>query len=160
VKIMLTGRAIIVALSSTIVGWLVYSTAAADEGMWTFDHFPTAKMQRDYGFAPTRAWLDHVRLSSPRLTDRCSSSLVSAEGLVLSNHHCVIDCVQDLTYRQTDIVAHGFLASDRSNEVQCPDQQAEVLESIEDVTGAMQAAIGRATADRFSIARDGGDREN
>ena len=40
--------------------------ANADEGMWTFDAFPAAKMRAAYGWAPDQAWLDG---SAPR---RCA----------------------------------------------------------------------------------------
>jgi hypothetical protein len=49
--------------------------AQADEGMWTFDAFPAAKMKQDYGWAPDQAWLDRVRASAVRLTGGCSASL-------------------------------------------------------------------------------------
>src|SRR4051794_2088830 len=39
---------------------LPFSAARADEGMWTFDAFPTAKMRADYGWAPDQVWLDKV----------------------------------------------------------------------------------------------------
>src|SRR5579864_7693852 len=48
----------------------------ADEGMWTYDNFPTAKMQARYGWAPDAAWLKHARLSSIRLAQGCSASLI------------------------------------------------------------------------------------
>ena len=60
--------------------------ALADEGMWTYDNFPTAKMQAAYGWAPDAAWLEHARLGSIRLTLGCSASLVSSDGLVMTNH--------------------------------------------------------------------------
>jgi len=59
----------------------------ADEGMWTFDHPPTAAVQQRYGFTLTAGWLDHLRLSSVRFNDGGSGSFVSADGLVLTNHH-------------------------------------------------------------------------
>ena len=71
--------------------------AQADEGMWTFDAFPAAKMKQDYGWAPDQAWLDRVRASAVRLTGGCSASFVSAEGLILTNHHCVVECAQNLS---------------------------------------------------------------
>ena len=43
--------------------------ASADEGMWTFDHFPAAAVKQAYGVDVTPAWLDHVRLSTLRLTN-------------------------------------------------------------------------------------------
>jgi hypothetical protein len=39
---------------------------SADEGMWTFDNPPLKLLQEHYGFTPTQAWLDHVRLASVR----------------------------------------------------------------------------------------------
>ena len=46
--------------------------AQADEGMWTFNNFPSDKVAKAYGFRPDQKWLDHVRLSSGRLPG-CSS---------------------------------------------------------------------------------------
>ena len=43
---------------------LLGGVLAADEGMWLFNAFPAAKVKTTYGFEPTQAWLDHVRLSS------------------------------------------------------------------------------------------------
>jgi hypothetical protein len=41
--------------------------ALADEGMWTFDSLPTARIKADYGVDLDAKWLDHVRLSAVRL---------------------------------------------------------------------------------------------
>jgi hypothetical protein len=65
----------------------VMGRGLADEGMWTYDNFPTAKMRAKYGWAPDAAWLTHARLSSIRLAQGCSASLTSPNGLVLTNHH-------------------------------------------------------------------------
>jgi len=128
--------------------------AQADEGMWTFDAFPTVKVQEGYGFAPDQAWLDHVRLSAARLTGGCSSSLVSSHGLLLTNHHCVVDCAQNLSTTEQDFVKDGFLADDRSRERKCPGQQAEILTAISDVTSDVQGAISTASGDALVKARD------
>ena len=42
------------------------ASMAADEGMWTYNNFPTEKVQKAYGFTPSDAWLEHLRLSSVR----------------------------------------------------------------------------------------------
>ena len=63
------------------------TAALADEGMWTFDNPPLARLKSAYGFTPTQQWLDHVRLSCVRLNDGGSGSFVSARGLLLTNHH-------------------------------------------------------------------------
>ena len=65
-------------------------TARADEGFWTFDHFPSATVRAGFGSAPDQAWLDRVRLGSVRL-GAGSASLASPEGLVLTNQHVVED---------------------------------------------------------------------
>jgi len=118
------------------------STAVdADEGMWTFDNFPSSRVQARYGFAPDQAWLDHVRNSAVRLTSGCSASVVTAEGLVLTNHHCVVACEQTMSSAEQDYVAQGFLTHARREERQCPGMQAEILREITDVTQQVQNAI-------------------
>ena len=78
------------------------SGAKADEGMWTFDNFPTATVNEKYGTNIDQAWLDSVRSAAVRLSSGCSASVVSGEGLVLTNHHCVVSCVQDLSDAEND----------------------------------------------------------
>jgi hypothetical protein len=130
------------------------TVAAADEGMWTFDAFPAAKMQAGYGWAPDRAWLERVRGAAVRLTGGCSASFVSATGLILTNHHCVIDCLQNLSTARDDLVENGFNAPSRARERQCPGQQAEVVTEIRDVTSDIKGAIGTATGEAAVKARD------
>ena len=124
---------------------LPVSAAHADEGMWTFDAFPAAKMRADYGWAPDQAWLDRVRSAAVRLTGGCSASFVSGDGLILTNHHCVADCLQNLSTAKVDYLKNGFTAAARTNERLCPGQQAEVVTAISDVTGDVKGAIGNAT---------------
>jgi hypothetical protein len=124
---------------------LPVSAAHADEGMWTFDAFPAAKMRADYGWAPDQAWLDKVRSSAVRLTGGCSASFVSPEGLILTNHHCVADCLQDLSSAKLDYLKNGFTAAARGEEKLCPGQQAEVVTAIRDVTADVKTAIGSAS---------------
>jgi hypothetical protein len=113
----------------------------ADEGMWTFDNFPTSTVRQHYGTDITPAWLDHVRLSTIRLTN-CTASFVSPEGLILTNHHCVETCLAELSSKDKSLIELGFAAADRRAEQRCPAQLADVLLDTEDVT----AAISKATA--------------
>jgi hypothetical protein len=134
---------------------LTFPTAAlADEGMWTFDNFPSARVREAYGFAPDQAWLDRIRLGSVRLTTGCSASLVSAEGLVQTNHHCVVDCVQNFSRPGEDLVQTGFLTATRAEERRCPGAAAEILTAISDVTQRVNAATASATGEAFTRARD------
>ena len=132
---------------------LPLSAARADEGMWTFDAFPAAKIRAEYGWAPDQAWLDRVRLASVRLTGGCSSSFVSSEGLILTNQHCVADCLADLSSPGNDLLAKGYVAAARNQEKQCPGQQAEVVTAIRDVTPDVKQAIGSATGEAAVKAR-------
>ncbi len=128
--------------------------AFADEGMWTFDAFPAARMQQSYGWAPDQAWLDKVRGAAVRLTGGCSASFVSGEGLILTNHHCVASCVQNNSTAENDLLNKGFTAAARTDEKLCPGQQAEVVTAIRDVTTEVKAAIGTSTGEALTKARD------
>jgi len=130
--------------------------ARADEGMWTFDAFPTARMKAAYGFAPDQAWLDRVRGAAVRLTGGCSASFVSGEGLILTNHHCIATCLEDNSTAQDNILANGFTARTRAEERKCAGQQAEVVTSIRDVTPDVKAAIGTAAGEAVVKARTAG----
>ncbi len=48
--------------AAAALGVLAFASAPAsgDEGMWTFDNFPSARMQAELGWAPDQAWLDRV----------------------------------------------------------------------------------------------------
>jgi hypothetical protein len=128
--------------------------ARADEGMWTYDNFPAAKVKADLGVTIDQKWLDRVQAASVRLTNGCSASVVSREGLVLTNHHCVVDCVQALSSEAKDYVQEGFLTDKREEELKCPGQQAEVLVSITDLTDPVKAAVQGKTGQDFVRARD------
>ena len=127
--------------------------AMADEGMWTFDNLPTAKIETDYGVKLDAKWLDHVRLSSVRIAG-CSASYVSKDGLILTNNHCVLGCTSALSSATTDYVKNGFRANLREDELKCPGQTAEVLLSITDATAEVRAAAAGKTGEDFVKARD------
>src|SRR6476646_9406190 len=99
-------------------GWLIAASllslfavpAHADEGMWTFNGFPSKTVGKKYGFEPDQKWLDHVKLSSARTGGGCSASFVSKDGLVMTNHHCVHDCIEQLSSAKKDYVKDGFYA--------------------------------------------------
>lgn len=129
--------------------------ATADEGMWTFDNFPSAAVKAKYGVDIDRKWLDHVQASAVRLAGGCSASVVSADGMVLTNHHCVAGCVQDLSTPQKDFIKDGFFTANREDEKQCPGMQAEILATIGDVTATINAATKGKEGQDYVRARDG-----
>ncbi|ABS27595.1 conserved hypothetical protein [Anaeromyxobacter sp. Fw109-5] len=114
--------------------------AAADEGMWTYDAFPADKVEKKYGFRPSDAWLENARLSSARLAGGCSASFVSEDGLVMTNHHCAHECIEQLSTAQKDFVKSGFYAKTLPDEVKCPTVEVNQLVQITDVTQRIRAA--------------------
>ena len=93
--------------------------ARADEGMWTFDNLPLMLLQQKYGFTPTQAWLDHLRLSCVRLNDGGSGSFVSPHGLLLTNHHVARGQLQKNSTRERDYIRDGFYAATPEAEMKC-----------------------------------------
>src|SRR3970040_1034486 len=108
--------------------------AHADEGMWTFNNFPRQLVQQRYGFLPTDAWLEHVRLSSVRFNDGGSGSFVSPAGLVMTNHHVGSGQLEKISTEEKNYLREGFYAPSPQEEIPCPDLELNVLVSIEDVT--------------------------
>jgi peptidase S46-like protein len=136
---------------ATIVGAVCLTLAAslrADEGMWTFDHPPTKQLQERYGFTPTREWLDRVRLAAVRFMDGGSGSFVSPDGLMLTNHHVGLQCIQNLSNAENDYVSNGFLAASREQEKACPGYEVNVLVSIEDVTSRVLGGVRPGMTDK------------
>jgi hypothetical protein len=129
-------------LLATITLALSPAPAPADEGMWTFNDFPSERVAKAYGFTPDPAWLDHVRSSSLRLARGCSASFVSPHGLVQTNHHCAQGCIQQLSTAAEDLIAMGFYAKRSEDERKCPDVEVNQLAAISDVTGRVKEAIG------------------
>jgi len=121
--------------------------------MWTFDAPPLDYWKTRYNFAPDQAWLDHVRMASVRLPG-CSSSFVSANGLVMTNHHCARSCISAVSTPETDYQQLGFTAAAAADERKCPGTYVDQLQSIEDVTARVQAKSTGATAAAQVAARD------
>lgn len=127
-------------LSHAMLALLILSLpAAADEGMWTFHNFPAQTVKQQYGADITPAWLDKVRNSVVRLSN-CTASFVSAEGLILTNHHCASACLAENSSRDESLLEKGFLAEGREKEIRCGTQVADVLVAMEDVTAKVSAA--------------------
>ena len=118
---------------------VVSEPVLCDEGLWTFDHFPTEAVKRSYGLEVTPAWLDHVRLSTIRLTN-CTAAFVSPDGLLITNHHCVESCLGELSTKNNNLMERGFMAADRRAERRCATQLGDVLVSTEDITAAVAKA--------------------
>ncbi|MGB5133347.1 MAG: S46 family peptidase, partial [Steroidobacteraceae bacterium] len=141
-------RILIAVLAAT-----VSLSATADEGMWTFDNPPRATIADKYGVTLDDAWLDRVRLATVRLEGGCTGSFISGEGLVLTNHHCGMECLAQNSSSETDLVSNGFLAGTREKELRCQDEAISVLVGTEDVTAKVAAATAGISSDALVEAR-------
>ncbi|MGO9258891.1 MAG: S46 family peptidase [Bryobacteraceae bacterium] len=111
----------------------------ADEGMWLFNQFPKDKVKEKYEFDVTDGFLDHLRLSTLRIgsgtgagTGAGTGSFVSPTGLVLTNQRLVADCLKAAAGH--DYLKDGFYAATPQEELACPNLDAAVVVSMEDVT--------------------------
>jgi hypothetical protein len=119
---------------------LAAPSVRADEGMWTFDNLPVQQLQHEYGFTPTREWLEHVEHSCVNFGGG-SGAFVSGDGLVITNHHVALGQLQKLSTAAHDYQHDGFFARTHAEEMPCPDLELKVLWSTENVTPAVTAAI-------------------
>jgi len=133
-KILLRGFSFLMLLTG-----LALSAARADEGMWTYDNFPAAAVKQKLGVDISQAWLDRTRMATIRLAN-CTASFVSPEGLILTNHHCSVACLAQLSTAGRDYQKDGFVSTRREGEVRCPTQYADVLMKMEDITAKVNAA--------------------
>src|ERR1019366_7044798 len=96
--------------------------------------------------------LEDLQKSSVRFNSGGSGSFVSADGLVMTNHHVGADCLQKIGTKEKDYVKSGFEARSHSEEPKCVDLELNVLMSIEDVTSrvldAVKPGADSATAER------------
>lgn len=129
-------------LLTVVVTVMVNSVPAmSDEGMWLYNDPPRRLLREKYGFEPTDAWLEHLQKSSVRFNSGGSGSFVSADGLILSNHHVGADALQKFSDEQHNYLRDGFFARTRAEEKRCLDLELNVLMSMEDVTARVNAAV-------------------
>ena len=118
-----------------------FASARADEGMWLFNNPPTKQLQEKYQFDPTPQWLDHLQKSSVRFNSGGSGSFISPDGLTITNHHVGADTLQKLSSAEHNYLKEGFYAKTQAEEQRALDLELNVLDSIEDVTARVNAAV-------------------
>jgi len=131
------------------------TSALADEGMWPFNAPPLKQLKEKYQFEPTSQWLEHLQKASVRFNSGGSGSFVSANGLVITNHHVGADTLQKIGDAQHNYLRDGFYAKTQADEIKSTDLELNVLMSIEDVTARVNGAVKSGmTSDQASSARN------
>src|SRR5438874_4079792 len=147
--------------SSAFFWWSLFAVAIAcntslmaDEGMWLFNAPPLKQLKEKYQFEPTQQWLEHLQKASVRFNSGGSGSFVSANGLVITNHHVGADTLQKMSDAQHNYLKDGFYARTQAEEIKSTDLELNVLMSIEDVTTRVNGAVKPGmTNDQASSAR-------
>ena len=131
--------------------WMNLDTVKAgkfDNGkMWTFEYPPMDYFSQAYNFEPDEAWFEHVRMSALRFANYCSASFVSADGLVMTNHHCARQSITQVTQEGEDLNANGFIAQTLQDERPIPGLYVDQLVLFQDVTDEVIDEINKGTTD-------------
>jgi len=130
-----------------------------DEGQW----LPTQVREMDWdalhkrGMVMTKDEFWHPEkggvLSATVQINGCTASFVSADGLLVTNHHCGFGAVTELSSAEHNYLENGFAAASRDKELPAPGMVASVLKRIEDVTTIVHEAQAKAKddLDRFVV---------
>jgi hypothetical protein len=127
-------------LTLAVLAILFSVVPRAEEGFWPYNSIPKAAIKAKYGFTVTDQWLNHLQLSTVRFGGG-TGSIVSPDGLVLTNHHIALGSLQRLSTPEKDYVKNGFLAAAYADELKVPGMSLSVLQSIDDVTAKVTAVI-------------------
>ncbi|MBK7630981.1 MAG: S46 family peptidase [Ignavibacteriales bacterium] len=138
-------------VSAQSTEWMNLDTIKAgqfDSGkMWTFEYPPMDYFRQAYNFQPDEAWFEHVRMSALRFANYCSASFVSADGLVMTNHHCARQSLTQVTKEGEDLHETGFISQTLQDERPVPGLYVDQLVLFEDVTDEVIDAINKSTND-------------
>ncbi len=134
-------RKLLTPLLAIAIAVLAFAVAPrADEGFWPYNSIPKAAIKAKYKFDVTDAWLNHLQLATVRFGGG-TGSVVSPDGLVLTNHHIGLSTLQRLSTPEKDLVKNGFLAATRADELKVPGMTLSILQKIEDVTAQVTGAL-------------------
>jgi len=131
-------------LIGLFLGGVLSSLVMADEGMWMPHQMKDLNLQ-SLGLRMNPADLykeDGTGLMSAVISlGGATAEFVSAEGLILTNHHVAFGALQRASSAEKDYIKNGFLARTKSEEIPAAGYVADVLLGYEEVTPRIEAAI-------------------
>ena len=133
-------------LTLSALGLLTGFQASADEGMWMVNAISRAlvqNMQREGLRLPSKAIYDEESVSLKdaivSLDFGCTGSMISPDGLLITNHHCAYSDVHALSTAEHNYLEEGFWARTRSEEMPVKGKTAYFLRKVIDVTEEVAA---------------------
>ena len=131
----------------------VFSPVKADEGMWLLQLMQEQnladrmkaqglKIEVDDIYSPNRVALKDAVKDAVGIFGRgCTGEIISPDGLILTNHHCGYDAIQQHSSVEHDYLTDGFWAKNRSEELPTPGLTFKFVERIVDVTDQVNQDI-------------------
>lgn len=139
---------------ATVLACLAMSPSAfCEPGKWTpaqmLEFDPAHLKKLGLELAPEELWNSEGGglLEAAVQINGCSAAFVSADGLMLTNHHCVFSILQQHATTENDLIARGFLASRRDEELPGKSVRATLPVKFVDVTAEVEAAAAGAADD-------------
>jgi hypothetical protein len=121
--------------------FFVIQVQAQQGGMWipSLLQGMNEKEMKNLGMKMTAADIYSVNKSSlkdavPHFNGGCTSEVISPKGLLLTNHHCGFDAIQNHSTVDHDYLTNGFWAYKMSEELPNEDLVVTFIVKIEDVT--------------------------
>lgn len=122
--------------------------AGAAEGKWTpqqvLEQGPAWVKQQGFTLPLTKLW-DPAKatglLANAVQLPGCSGSFVSADGLLITNHHCVVGILQEHATPEANLVKTGYLAKTRADEKPAKAFRLQVPRRFRDVTAEVLASV-------------------
>ncbi|WP_337878607.1 S46 family peptidase [Rheinheimera sp.] len=138
------------------------SSAYADEGQW--QPHQLAELQTELSKAGIEipgkqlADLSQYPMNAIVSLGYCSASFVSGQGLVVTNHHCGYNAIQNNSTKDNNLIEKGFLAKNLKEELPAGPQERlyiteEVLDVTDKVTASLSGLTGAARYEAIETAR-------
>ncbi len=119
--------------------------------MWTFENPPLDYFDKEYRFKPSKELLEKFQKSALKFGGGCSASFVSADGLIMTNHHCVRGILPNIQRDDENLLKNGFFAKSLDEERQVPNLKVEQLIIVKDITGEIKTAMKKVKSDANKI---------
>lgn len=130
-------------------------SAFADEGMWLPQLLETlnAKEMKKMGMKINASDIYNINKGSLKdaivsLGGFCTAEVISDKGLLLTNHHCGFDAIQNHSTLQNNYIRDGFWAASHKDELSNEGLTATFIIRIDDVTAAVLAGVSATMTER------------